>query len=89
MDPLISVCVSVCLHSDMKNAVIGNNKQKANLIVLGAVPRYVCIPFPITPSFSLSAHFLTCKYFIQRHSRGNISCAQDEEELNMTNYNMP
>uniref|UniRef100_A0A3B3ZUS3 Armadillo repeat-containing protein 8 n=1 Tax=Periophthalmus magnuspinnatus TaxID=409849 RepID=A0A3B3ZUS3_9GOBI len=24
---------------DMKNAVIGNNKQKANLIVLGAVPR--------------------------------------------------
>jgi len=25
----------------MKNAVIGNNKQKANLIVLGAVPRYV------------------------------------------------
>ena len=24
----------------MKNAVIGNNKQKANLIVLGAVPRY-------------------------------------------------
>lgn len=27
---------------DMKNAVIGNNKQKANLIVLGAVPRYVC-----------------------------------------------
>lgn len=26
--------------SDMKNAVIGNNKQKANLIVLGAVPRY-------------------------------------------------
>jgi len=23
----------------MKNAVIGNNKQKANLIVLGAVPR--------------------------------------------------
>ncbi|XP_025026856.1 armadillo repeat-containing protein 8-like [Python bivittatus] len=26
---------------DMKNAVIGNNKQKANLIVLGAVPRYV------------------------------------------------
>ncbi|KAA8593105.1 hypothetical protein FQN60_018560, partial [Etheostoma spectabile] len=23
---------------DMKNAVIGNNKQKANLIVLGAVP---------------------------------------------------
>lgn len=32
--------VFVCLHSDMKNAVIGNNKQKANLIVLGAVPRY-------------------------------------------------
>lgn len=27
--------------SDMKNAVIGNNKQKSNLIVLGAVPRYV------------------------------------------------
>lgn len=26
--------------SDMKNAVIGNNKQKSNLIVLGAVPRY-------------------------------------------------
>uniref|UniRef100_A0A673XQA4 Armadillo repeat-containing protein 8 n=1 Tax=Salmo trutta TaxID=8032 RepID=A0A673XQA4_SALTR len=26
---------------DMKNAVIGNNKQKANLIVLGAVPRYL------------------------------------------------
>ncbi|XP_043348760.1 armadillo repeat-containing protein 8 isoform X15 [Dermochelys coriacea] len=25
---------------DMKNAVIGNNKQKANLIVLGAVPRH-------------------------------------------------
>lgn len=25
----------------MKNAVIGNNKQKANLIVLGAVPRSV------------------------------------------------
>uniref|UniRef100_A0A8C2CKZ9 Armadillo repeat-containing protein 8 n=1 Tax=Cyprinus carpio TaxID=7962 RepID=A0A8C2CKZ9_CYPCA len=25
---------------DMKNAVIGNNRQKANLIVLGAVPRY-------------------------------------------------
>lgn len=25
----------------MKNAVIGNNKQKANLIVLGAVPRYL------------------------------------------------
>lgn len=24
----------------MKNAVIGNNKQKANLIVLGAVSRY-------------------------------------------------
>lgn len=32
--------VFVCFHSDMKNAVIGNNKQKANLIVLGAVPRY-------------------------------------------------
>ncbi|GAB5576809.1 armadillo repeat-containing protein 8 isoform X2 [Prionailurus iriomotensis] len=27
------------LYQDMKNAVIGNNKQKANLIVLGAVPR--------------------------------------------------
>uniref|UniRef100_A0A8C1Z6L0 Armadillo repeat-containing protein 8 n=1 Tax=Cyprinus carpio TaxID=7962 RepID=A0A8C1Z6L0_CYPCA len=26
-------------NGDMKNAVIGNNKQKANLIVLGAVPR--------------------------------------------------
>lgn len=32
--------VFVCFRSDMKNAVIGNNKQKANLIVLGAVPRY-------------------------------------------------
>lgn len=31
----------MCTCSDMKNAVIGNNKQKANLIVLGAVPRYV------------------------------------------------
>lgn len=31
----------MCTCSDMKNAVIGNNKQKANLIVLGAVPRSV------------------------------------------------
>lgn len=31
----------MCTCSDMKNAVIGNNKQKANLIVLGAVPRCV------------------------------------------------
>ena len=35
------VCAHFWFHSDMKNAVIGNNKQKANLIVLGAVPRFV------------------------------------------------
>lgn len=40
----------------MKNAVIGNNKQKANLIVLGAVPRYVTVhlftlPFFLCPTF--------------------------------------
>lgn len=35
----------------MKNAVIGNNKQKANLIVLGAVPRCV---HPLHPSFTNS-----------------------------------
>ncbi len=34
---VISNCTFI--DSDMKNAVIGNNKQKANLIVLGAVPR--------------------------------------------------
>jgi hypothetical protein len=39
---------------DMKNAVIGNNKQKANLIVLGAVPRYVCCPtYSVIPAESL------------------------------------
>lgn len=56
------VCVCVCVHSDMKNAVIGNNKQKANLIVLGAVPRclspFTCFPhllsFP-SPQLNLQA----------------------------------
>ncbi|XP_070801301.1 armadillo repeat-containing protein 8 isoform X7 [Pituophis catenifer annectens] len=37
-DALISVVMKT-FERDMKNAVIGNNKQKANLIVLGAVPR--------------------------------------------------
>lgn len=46
------VCVCVCAHSDMKNAVIGNNKQKANLIVLGAVPRYVSAHLPLINGFS-------------------------------------
>lgn len=36
----LSLCLYVFDFSDMKNAVIGNNKQKSNLIVLGAVPRY-------------------------------------------------
>ncbi|XP_044885306.1 armadillo repeat-containing protein 8 isoform X5 [Mauremys mutica] len=43
---------------DMKNAVIGNNKQKANLIVLGAVPRMVSlrgdpVVFQIPQEFTL------------------------------------
>lgn len=39
---LTRLCLLICVFdfSDMKNAVIGNNKQKSNLIVLGAVPRY-------------------------------------------------
>lgn len=45
----------ICLNvSDMKNAVIGNNKQKTNLIVLGAVPRSVpthILSFPLFPTF--------------------------------------
>lgn len=41
----------------MKNAVIGNNKQKANLIVLGAVPRYV------SAHLSTSTHFVFPPYF--------------------------
>lgn len=54
--------------SDMKNAVIGNNKQKANLIVLGAVPRYVSAqPLPPTISFNLLAIFWTIKNDIQVH----------------------
>lgn len=57
--------------SDMKNAVIGNNKQKANLIVLGAVPRYVFAHLlTATPShyiFQSTCHFfgplkMTFKY---------------------------
>lgn len=42
---LFLICVFLSPSSDMKNAVIGNNKQKANLIVLGAVPRYVSAHF--------------------------------------------
>lgn len=40
----------------MKNAVIGNNKQKANLIVLGAVPRSVYRAFH-TAMLSLCSSF--------------------------------
>lgn len=46
----------------MKNAVIGNNKQKANLIVLGAVPRYITVK----PSFC-SKHALII--FKSRHAK--------------------
>ncbi|XP_018587782.1 armadillo repeat-containing protein 8 isoform X3 [Scleropages formosus] len=38
---------------DMKNAVIGNNKQKANLIVLGAVPRLLYLLQQPTSSLEL------------------------------------
>ncbi|XP_030614150.1 armadillo repeat-containing protein 8 [Archocentrus centrarchus] len=38
---------------DMKNAVIGNNKQKANLIVLGAVPRLLYLLQQISSSMEL------------------------------------
>jgi len=38
---------------DMKNAVIGNNKQKANLIVLGAVPRLLYLLQQETSSIEL------------------------------------
>uniref|UniRef100_A0A3P8UPM0 Armadillo repeat-containing protein 8 n=1 Tax=Cynoglossus semilaevis TaxID=244447 RepID=A0A3P8UPM0_CYNSE len=38
---------------DMKNAVIGNNKQKANLIVLGAVPRLLYLLQQRTSSLEL------------------------------------
>lgn len=54
--------------SDMKNAVIGNNKQKANLIVLGAVPRFVS-SFLLTATFSQRVIFeglecyLPCVHF--------------------------
>lgn len=52
---------TVCflIYRDMKNAVIGNNKQKANLIVLGAVPRYkqsLCLFFVPTLSGNLPIH---------------------------------
>ncbi len=51
---LLSFIVIMCMSvlRDMKNAVIGNNKQKANLIVLGAVPRYVSAHLSTsTPSY--------------------------------------
>lgn len=48
--------VHVSAVSDMKNAVIGNNKQKANLIVLGAVPRFVS-SFLLTATFSQGVIF--------------------------------
>lgn len=62
----------VSYFSDMKNAVIGNNKQKANLIVLGAVPR--CVSAQLYTSntsdfaFVLTSHFLTIKNVVQAHS---------------------
>lgn len=58
----------MCTCSDMKNAVIGNNKQKANLIVLGAVPRSVSSvcsrPHCLCSSFKMvwRAVFVTCTH---------------------------
>lgn len=62
----------------MKNAVIGNNKQKANLIVLGAVPRYITVK----PSFC-SQHALII--FKSRHAKtdtGFFSCRSLYSEKN-------
>ena len=61
----------LCVHSDMKNAVIGNNKQKANLIVLGAVPR--CL--------SLFTCFLIFLFLLSPHALFPLSSTQSPRPI--------
>ncbi|XP_076857576.1 LOW QUALITY PROTEIN: armadillo repeat-containing protein 8 [Brachyhypopomus gauderio] len=62
---------------DMKNAVIGNNKQKANLIVLGAVPRLLYLLQQSSSSAELRAECAVVLGSLAMGTENNIKSLVD------------
>ncbi|XP_038154410.1 armadillo repeat-containing protein 8 [Cyprinodon tularosa] len=62
---------------DMKNAVIGNNKQKANLIVLGAVPRLLYLLQQSSSSLQLRAECAVVLGSLAMGTENNIKSLVD------------
>ncbi|KAJ3592187.1 hypothetical protein NHX12_007315 [Muraenolepis orangiensis] len=62
---------------DMKNAVIGNNKQKANLIVLGAVPRLLYLLQQVSSSSELQTECAVVLGSLAMGTENNIKSLVD------------
>ncbi|XP_077304550.1 armadillo repeat-containing protein 8 isoform X1 [Lithobates pipiens] len=62
---------------DMKNAVIGNNKQKANLIVLGAVPRLLYLLQQETSSTELKTECAVVLGSLSMGTENNVKSLLD------------
>ncbi|XP_073502636.1 armadillo repeat-containing protein 8 isoform X3 [Phyllobates terribilis] len=62
---------------DMKNAVIGNNKQKANLIVLGAVPRLLYLLQQETSSTELKSECAVVLGSLSMGTENNVKSLLD------------
>ncbi|XP_040297629.1 armadillo repeat-containing protein 8 isoform X1 [Bufo bufo] len=62
---------------DMKNAVIGNNKQKANLIVLGAVPRLLYLLQQETSSVELKTECAVVLGSLSMGTENNVKSLLD------------
>ncbi|XP_075685832.1 armadillo repeat-containing protein 8 isoform X3 [Rhinoderma darwinii] len=62
---------------DMKNAVIGNNKQKANLIVLGAVPRLLYLLQQETSSIELKTECAVVLGSLSMGTENNVKSLLD------------
>ncbi|XP_072274729.1 armadillo repeat-containing protein 8 isoform X1 [Pyxicephalus adspersus] len=67
----------LCGVVDMKNAVIGNNKQKANLIVLGAVPRLLYLLQQETSSTELKTECAVVLGSLSMGTENNVKSLLD------------